>query len=182
MENNEITTQPSIQQPKPQKIWLVLGLLLLISVSALIWWQWEEIVGLTKDQSQQAQPAINYEVQQVDHSILPQGLPADIPLEIDAGILQNEIITSTEGKGEQYVRKFVSQKSIAENFQIYQEYLKNNDWVVQSTINEENLKALIASNTEGSKKLFINISKNELTGQVTVDLSVIRQKVDKIAQ
>ena len=95
MENEEITNQQftnqqQIQQPKPKKVWLVLGLLILILTSSLIWRQWGKIVSLIGGQNQQTQPAINYKVRQVDHSILPQGLPIDIPLGTEVEILQNK--------------------------------------------------------------------------------------------
>lgn len=108
--------------------------------------------------------------EQVERSKWPRGFPADLPMEESALIMDNYILKT--GKTQQSVRKFISRKSVEENFELYQNYLKNNNWPVVNSTETPDLKALVASKQELNGGLRINISKNQITQDVVVELTM----------
>ena len=148
--------------------------MVLILVIALIFWRYME----KTDTSEQI-PEINenIKVTKVPTGELPQAIPANIPLEENALIIENDIITAPEKPGiTQYTKKFISNRSPDENYEIYKEFIVANNWEVVSVTDEDTLKSLIAVSPNKTEQLFITVSENTISGEVTVDLTVIVQE------
>ena len=92
------------------------------------------------------------EVIQVKPGQWPAILPSGIFLEPDAQILQLFYSVPSE-KTKQATLQYITKKSLEENFQLYQKYLKDKGWEILSTVDQPYNKSLSA------KKLsvFINI-------------------------
>jgi hypothetical protein len=94
-------------------------------------------------------------VQAVDVGKLPQEFPSDIPLEAGAQVTLNYNATNAAGNF-QASREFISKKTVAENYALYQKVLKDNGWTITGT--QENTPAgnLIFA-TKGENNLNIRI-------------------------
>lgn len=104
---------------------------------------------------------------------LPEGFPADVPLESGAEVTLN--FQGTNANGEyQASREFVSKKSAEENFEYYQSVLKRNGWTIPDggVIDDtaRNQKIILAS--KGGMNMNIRIYTT--VGQVRVALSSVR--------
>lgn len=107
----------------------------------------------------------------VDNSKLPDNFPANFPQEPGAVILRNDVQTSADGKL-QATRSYVTVKSLADNFKLFQDYLKKNNWTVTVLANQTDHKTLGA--TKDNLSLQVNLNDNQLTKQKTVDLYLIQ--------
>lgn len=114
---------------------------------------------------QEYQPKLTRTV--VMQSELPPRFPTGIPLERDAKILQNTYTTSDVG-GFQSVRVFITQKSLAENLQLYKKYFENDDWKVESSVDQPNLKSMSVSKGD----LLVQVVLNEVPERKTVEITV----------
>ncbi|TSA45498.1 hypothetical protein D4R52_02335 [bacterium] len=102
---------------------------------------------------------------------VPAGFPAEIPIEQGAKIVTNFQATNTEGKL-QGTRVFESQKTVAQNYKIYTDFAANYAWKVMGKSESENLSSLLLA--KDTAQLTINISKNTITGVVTVELNYMK--------
>ena len=173
------------QGPKHKTAWKIIGVLALVLIILLVWQSTEnnqsnnEAIEPENNQNQSIDESINEDlkVAKVPTGELPAGIPANIPLEENALIVQNDVITAPAESGQtQYTRKFVSNKSLDENYEIYKEFIAANNWEVVSVTDEATLKSLIAVNPDKTEQLFITVSENTISGEVTVDLTVIVQE------
>ena len=115
--------------------------------------------------------------EEVDTKNLPEALPSDLPLEAEAEVKENSVVSSPDKPGvTQYTRKYTSQKSLDENYEIYKDYLQKNGWNILTSIEEDGLRSLIAANADNSKQMFVTISENSLTGEVTVDVTIVTEE------
>lgn len=75
-------------------------------------------------------PAVaKVEVQAVPKTELPKDFPSDVSLEAGAEITLN--FNAINAKGEyQASREFISKKTVAENYVLYQKILKDNGWTI----------------------------------------------------
>lgn len=161
------------EQFKYKKSWIIIVLLVLVLILALLW-QYKENEQLSVNEPVKNE---NIEVQNVSANELPAAIPENIPMEEDAVILENDIITASEKPGvTQYTRKFVSNKSLEENYAIYKDFIDFNNWEVVSSVEEETLMLLIAVNPDKTEQLFVTVSKNTINKEVTVDLTVVTQE------
>lgn len=100
----------------------------------------------TQDQSKNQSPAQpekpKVNVQGVPKTELPKDFPSDIPLEVGAEVTLN--FNGTNAKGElQASREFISKKTVAENYALYQKALKENGWNITNTIADAPAGSLI---------------------------------------
>ncbi len=109
---------------------------------------------------------------EVNSNTLPEKFPADFPLEKNAQVLSNYTAT---GQGIfQSTRQFQSKKTIDENFKIYNDYLTQNKWVVESILNNSKIpdtKSISA--VKGPAHVTITLNRNNYTKLVTVDIVFI---------
>lgn len=99
---------------------------------------------------------------------LPSKMPANIPQETGAQVMDNFTAVNDEGLY-QATREFETAKSLAENLTLYTNYLKNNDWDILSTIDKPSFKSVVGS--RGADRLQITISENSSTKIKTVTIS-----------
>ena len=119
----------------------------------------------------QEKPAV--EIKKVDESQLPDQFPAEIPLEAGAQVTGNYTATTPDGRF-QATRSFETKKTLEENLRIYQDFLKSHGWTITSTINQTQLKAILA--TKDSSNIQINMSLNPTTKVKAVDITVTTTK------
>lgn len=99
---------------------------------------------------------------------MPAKFPTDMPMEAGASITQNYNAYPKDGSV-QATRVFVTSKSLAENYSIYQSYLKNNGWDIKSSIDQDNYKMLYG--VKGAGNLNISIDSNTDTKMKTVSIT-----------
>ena len=180
----DVQIEPSL---KHKTAWKIIGLLALVLIILLVWQSTENNQSNNlaiepennQNQSLNENQSVNenFNVENVPTSELPAGIPMDIPLEENVVIVQNDVITSKENPGQtQYTRKFVSNRSLDANYLIYKDFLNANNWEVVSSVEQETLMSLIAVNPDKTRQLFITVSENTISGEVTVDLTVVVQE------
>ncbi len=107
---------------------------------------------------------------------IPGELPADLPFEEGQTLTRNEVLTSQTTNEIQFARGYYSQKTVKENYEIFKKYLNDNGWKIYSNINES-AYAMLSGRKDGvAGSLQIIISKNSITGDVTVQTVLSRQK------
>jgi hypothetical protein len=107
----------------------------------------------------------------VSSSQVPSGLPANIPWEQGVQIIQNFTSKDPSTGKTQSTRIYVSGKTLAQNFSIYQKYLSDNGWTLTNSVDQPTIKNLDAS--KGSVRLDITIAQGDKK-QVTVNVSIIQ--------
>lgn len=95
----------------------------------------------------------------IDASKAPDRFPVDVPIEAGAKITQNYNAQAPDGRY-QATRVFETNKTLDENFKIYQDYLKQKDWEIKSTENKENYKMLFGSKTGQQLQISIDYNKD----------------------
>jgi len=101
---------------------------------------------------------------------LPVGFPTNIPLEKNAKVVQNYNATGTDGRS-QATRVFESKLTLDQNYKIYTNFFQANSWKIDNKYQSASLDSIFASNGQG--QLAVNISKNSVSGVVTVNLSYV---------
>lgn len=89
-------------------------------------------------------------VEMVAKNELPKGFPGDIPLEAGAEITLNLNTINPIG-GSLAVREFISAKTVAENYALYQKALKENGWKITSAQENTPLGNLIDAEKDKNK-------------------------------
>ena len=74
---------------------------------------------------------------EVDKTKDPEKFPAGVPIEEGAVVTQNYNAEATDGRY-QATKVFETQKTLADNFNIYRDYMRQNGWDIKSTVNQEN--------------------------------------------
>ncbi len=116
-----------------------------------------------------AQKKQDVQIKKVDNSKLPDQFPADIPLETGATVTGNYNATAADGRS-QATRSFETTKTLDDNFKLYSDFFKKSGYTVNSTINQANFKAILAS--KGDLKVQVNMSTNPTTKVKTIDITV----------
>ena len=99
----------------------------------------------------------------------PTGFPTDIPIEKNAQIIQN--YNATANGLIQATRTFITKQTLADNFTLYSNYLKNSGRTVTNSLDLSTDKGLAA--TRNNSNLQITISQNTITKVNTVDISYV---------
>ncbi len=155
----------------------VIAVIVLLVVILLVWlWYSQRSGRQTAQTPKQTQTAgatipqpLAVQTTPVPNNKLPDGFPADIPLEKGAQITQN--YTAQAGGVSQATRVWVTGKTLDQNFQIYQSFFSNskNGWTIQNTVNQPNLKSITAS--KGKVQAIVNINENTVSKQQTVSIT-----------
>lgn len=88
-------------------------------------------------------------------------------------IVQNYEADISDGR-HQATRVFESAKTVAQNYQLYLDFLTEDGWEAQNKSQAETVASLYAVKT--GSELTVSITKNAVTGAVTVDLSALVKK------
>jgi hypothetical protein len=107
---------------------------------------------------------------------IPVELPADLPFEEGQTLIRNEVLTSPTTNEIQFARGYYSQKTVNENYEIFKKYLNDNGWKILFDTKEENYAMLGSTKSGVNGNLQITVSKNSVTGDVTVQTVLSRQK------
>ncbi len=125
--------------------------------------------------------AIKTNTQELDPTRIPPAFPSDLPLEqgvlLENQVSENQVPNTNTFKVEQETqstRKYISQKTLEENYKIFGDYFFQNNWKVVYKLDETNVKAYMAKKEGVDGLLKISISKNSLTGDVTVEISLTK--------
>jgi uncharacterized iron-regulated membrane protein len=157
---------------------VILLVVLLIVVLALAWKYSKQNAGVNSNPvgnpgaqtpKQQSQPMVG--VSTVPSAQIPPSMPANLPFETNAKILNNFTVKDPTTGKTQSTRTYVSQKTIDENFAIYQKYLQDNGWTVTSSLDKSTVKNLNA--TKASANLSIVLGQDS-KGQVSVMVSYVQ--------
>jgi hypothetical protein len=114
---------------------------------------------------------LQVERKDIPTSQLPPDFPAEIPMEPGSKVTQNYTAQAGDGRF-QMTRAFETQKSLEENFRIYQSFFQRNNWTIVSTVNQPSLKGLLAR--KGGLSVQVSINENAATKVKTVDITVTK--------
>jgi len=153
---------------------VILLVILLVVVLALAWKYPKQNSGVNTNPGeqttkQQSQPMVG--VSAVPPAQIPPGMPSNLPFEANAKILNNFTIKDPTTGKTQSTRAYASQKTIDENFAVYQKYLQDNGWTITNSLDKPTVKNLNAS--KASANFSIVIGKDS-KGQVSVMVSYIQ--------
>jgi len=141
-----------------QKVWVIVLVLAVIAAA---------VFGVLEYRKRGSAP--KSDIAYVELEKLPERFPADFPIEEGTKIISNY---NYEKDGVfQSTRQFESQKTLAENYKIYKEYLNSNGWTINSSMDLETSKFLLA--VKDGSTVSVNISSNSSTKQNTVDISFV---------
>ena len=151
----------------------MVGALVIAGIAVGAWWygfhRTVRIPGQVMTQSKtEKSPELKVAKQDVDAAKLPDRFPNSLPLEPGAMVLQNYNATAASGMY-QATRTFVTSKTLAENFRVYDDYLKKNDWTIVNSINRDNFKVLSA--TKGKESLQVTMNEYAGNHRKTVEIS-----------
>ncbi len=120
------------------------------------------------EQQTQNEPQAIINRQEVPKTERPANVPKDIPVEKSAEITANNNIEFNGIKEGQ--TQYTSNKTLAENYKTYMDYLAKNNWEIVSNMDTENFKAITArKNGETFSGIF---DLNSTTGKVNVNIMV----------
>ena len=114
-----------------------------------------------------------------DSSILPQGLPEDLPVEEGGVVVSNEIVKISNPYGkeeEQVVRSYLSTKTIKENVEIYKNYIVNKKWILSGEVEpSKDLSIFLGQDPQKpNERIKFEFSKNSITNDVMVRITLIK--------
>ena len=100
---------------------------------------------------------------------LPEIFPKDLIQEKNPVILENFEAKLFGGLQTQYTLKYITQKSLDENFKAYRKYFSDNHWVILNQIQEDNFSTIRAAKDDDS----INVTHtiNQTNGMQIIDLT-----------
>ena len=104
---------------------------------------------------------------QVPESQLPNKLPANIPVEAGAEVVDNYNAQSSDGRY-QATRTFETKQTLAANLKLYSDYLKNNGWTLQAVTDKQTYKMVVGA--KGNQILQISIDENLSSKTKTVSI------------
>ena len=100
-------------------------------------------------------------------------LPNNLPLEEGVPLIRNEIVEVKGSTEVQHIRMYYSKKTVKENYNIYKKYLLDNGWKVSLENSQDNFANLIGDKEGNKGTLSVNISKNSITNDITVEINVV---------
>lgn len=163
---------------RPMLKWLLLLLLVMLIAFILIGAsQYRQIID---EQSQsQAVPQTTTppepvpDFQRVDFGTnVPEDFPTDIPIETGSNVEQSYGLSYVGQK--QLTIVFLSTKTVAENYTLYTDFLKEPDWIVSNKYESPTLSSLYG--TKENNDINITISEDTETGSKSqVSISVLKK-------
>lgn len=153
-----------LQSRKAIWVFVAIGLIAILTAGISIWYASKYN---SDDKDQVKAPEVKKTI--VEAEAIPPRFPAGIPLEKDAKIIQNFSIT-TPGGGFQSSRTFETQRSLDENFALYNQYFNNRNWKIESSSDTAQLKQVTAVKDDLQVQVVLNenTEQNRKTVEITV--------------
>lgn len=107
-------------------------------------------------------------VMNVDFSQNPSNFPTNIPIEEGAKIVQNYNATTPTGLFSA-TRVFETNKSLADNYQLYKQFMESNGWEITSSVDQTNFKMLFSR--KKGEELRVTMSTNSKYETKTVNIT-----------
>lgn len=148
------------QGKKPKTAVAMLCALVIVAVGVSVWWwyiQHKSGHEPTRNDQHEAKPVYTPKLKvdkvEVADNTVPEGMPQDIPQELNAEVIRNYTATTPEGAF-QATREYISKLTIDENVTLFQKYFKDNGWKVVPVYKDKRSSAVTAS----KDKSLINVS------------------------
>ncbi len=110
---------------------------------------------------------------------LPEAFPKDLIQEKDPVILENYEARLFGGLQTQYTLKYITQKSVSENFGAYLKYFSKNQWAILNKDQKDNFATIRAAKNYDS--ITVTHSINQANGMQIVDLTLTHFQLEKSA-
>jgi hypothetical protein len=107
-------------------------------------------------------------IKPVPYNVWPGAMPYGLFLEPEAKILQ--LYTTNKNSEEQITLQYRSERTIAENFTLFKDYLKKNKWEIVNIVNRKEFTSISAK--KPGRFLSISINSNQEKWSV-VDITMI---------
>lgn len=115
----------------------------------------------------------------LDTTRIPPALPTDLPIEkgiiLENKISENQVPDTSSfqiRQEEQSTYKYISEKTVEENKKIYLDYFEKNKWDIKYRDEKPDFITYLSQTSYFKGVLKVVISKNELTQDVYVELTV----------
>mgnify|MGYP003395549094 FL=1 len=108
--------------------------------------------------------------QDVQYNEIPGDLPKDLPIELSAPVIQNQLLYIKATDEIQSVRIYESEKPLAEISKAYSDYLNKDDWKVLGKTEQPTLVSFLGTGKTVIGTLQISISENSITNKRMVSL------------
>lgn len=151
---------------------LVVIVLLLSGFIAFNHWQKKRLIN----KGNSTQKELNVVKKDLAFNKNPEQFPTNIPIEEGAEITQNYNATTADGRL-QATRAFITNKSLADNLKIYQDYFKTNDWKVIATVDQDVYKMILGS--KDNTQIQVSVNENSISKVKTVDISMTKSLIVK---
>ncbi len=101
-----------------------------------------------------------------------EGFPSDFPFEKGSKVFDSYQAENKSEFTNQTTRTYETNKSLAENYEIFNKYFKDNNWVVESNQSGSSYRTIIARNKD--LVVQVSITENKTTKIKTVSASVLK--------
>lgn len=139
------------------------------AVIAVLVWQFSSRSGTNPDGDGQPITEDNIVKTDVSTDRDPDKFPTGIPIEAGANVTQNYNATAKDGRF-QATKVFETNRSLAENSALYQDWMTDDGWDIRSTVDQENYKMIFGVKGD-YQQLQISIDNNETFNIRTVNIS-----------
>jgi hypothetical protein len=164
MQTNNESTQGKVL------LWIcvIVGLLAVVTVTVMYARMKREA------QEEERQQADQIPRTQLDTSVVPTEFPAGLPLEAGAPVTQNFTAEGENGL-QQSTREFVTERSLAQNFEIYSDFFKRDGWKIQNTTDTEYVKSISAIKGDLQAQVLVNDNTISHVKTVTINITKVVQ-------
>ena len=112
----------------------------------------------SQEQNQQGQPANTPTIKQAEAGQLPEGFPADLPLNGKTAISQSSSVAYPNSKAKQSTVVFTSAKTMKENYGYYTQWASDNGYTIINKADESNFKFVYLR--KGNEDINVTITKD----------------------
>jgi hypothetical protein len=119
----------------------------------------------------EVKPVLPFTKEETPVEKLPEGFVAGFPLEKDAIVVSN--YSAKTASGLQSSRRFVSKKTLDENYKIYNDYFTKNKWTILTSVDTPAFKS-ISAESPAKITATISVSTNSATNNVEVDIGFLQ--------
>ncbi len=119
----------SLPKKENNKIYILVPLIIFFLIIIFAFFYGRGIF-LKKEPAVNLQPMLEYTKTDLPTDKLPEVFPKDMIQEKDPMILENYEAKNLDGWQTQHTLKYITKKSVAENFEAYRKYFNENQWAI----------------------------------------------------